>query len=88
MNIVITMAGLGTRFKKVGYEEPKYMINVCGKTLFEWSMESLIGFNNTKNLKYIFIVKKEDNAKQFIKEKMQIYNINNIEIIEIEHLQC
>ena len=31
MNIVITMAGLGSRFKKAGYKEPKYMINVNGK---------------------------------------------------------
>lgn len=34
MNIVITMAGLGMRFKKAGYETPKYKIEVKGKTLF------------------------------------------------------
>jgi dTDP-glucose pyrophosphorylase len=86
MNIVITMAGLGSRFKKAGYKEPKYMINVRGKSLFEWSMESLIGFNNSENLKYIFIVRKENDAKKFIEEKMHLFGVTNIDIIEIDYL--
>ena len=86
MNIVITMAGLGSRFKKAGYKEPKYMINVNGKSLFEWSMESLVGFNDCENLNYIFIVRKEDNASSFIKDKMMKYNIENVNIIEIDEL--
>ena len=86
MNIVITMAGLGSRFKKAGYKEPKYMINVCGKTLFEWSMESLIGFNKAKNVKYIFIVRKEDNASDFILKKMDKFKVDNINIIELDKL--
>ena len=45
MTIIITMAGLGTRFKKAGYQCPKYMIEAKGKTLFEWSMDSLVGYN-------------------------------------------
>ena len=45
MTIIITMAGLGSRFRKAGYECPKYMIEAKGKTLFEWSMGSLIGYN-------------------------------------------
>ena len=49
MTIVITMAGLGSRFKKAGYTVPKYMIEAHGKTLFEWSMESLSGFELSKN---------------------------------------
>ena len=44
MTIVITMAGLGSRFRKAGYEMPKYMIEDHGKTLFDWSMESLKGY--------------------------------------------
>ena len=85
MNIVITMAGLGERFKKVGYKEPKYRVKVCGKTIFEWSMDSLIGYNKYVS-KYIFVVRKEDNTKEFINEKMKKYKINDIKIIEIEQL--
>ena len=38
---VIPMAGEGQRFKQEGIEEPKFLINTKGKTLFEWSLQSL-----------------------------------------------
>ena len=41
ITVIITMAGLGTRFRKAGYQVPKYMIEAKGKTLFEWSLDSL-----------------------------------------------
>ena len=86
MNIIITMAGLGSRFQKAGYKEPKFMIKVKGKTLFEWSMMSLTDFNKQKDVKYIFIVRKESNAHNFILEKMKEFGEFDIEIIEIYHL--
>ena len=86
MNIVITMAGNGVRFKNAGYQEPKYKIKVCGKTIFEWAMESLTGFNKVENLKYIFIARKGEDAKKFILEKMQKHNIKDVEVIEIDYL--
>ena len=49
LTVVITMAGLGSRFRKAGYNVPKYMIEVHGKTLFEWSMESLEGYYDKEN---------------------------------------
>ena len=44
IDIVITMGGLGSRFRKIGYQIPKYMIEAKGKTLFEWSLMSLEGY--------------------------------------------
>lgn len=85
MTIVITMAGLGSRFKKAGYKVPKYMIEAHGKTLFEWSMESLIGFHNQEN-EYIFIVRKEDESSEFIKKKCSEMNINHVTIVGIDYL--
>lgn len=85
MTIVITMAGLGSRFKKAGYQVPKYMIEAHGKTLFEWSMESLKGFERIGN-DYIFIVRKEDNASNFIQEKCSKMGFSNISIIELDYL--
>lgn len=35
LNIVITMGGLGSRFRKAGYNMPKYMIKAKGRTLFD-----------------------------------------------------
>lgn len=85
MTIVITMAGLGSRFRKAGYQVPKYMIEAHEKTLFEWSMISLTGFYQEDNT-YIFIVRKEDNAKDFIEQKCMEMNLNHIHVIEIDYL--
>lgn len=85
MTIVITMAGLGSRFKKAGYKEPKYMIQAHGKTLFEWSMDSLKGYND-KDTEYIFIVRKEDQAESFIKEHCKQAGIERLKVIEIDEL--
>lgn len=81
---IITMAGLGSRFKKAGYNVPKYMIGAKGKSLFEWSMESLDDFKSDS--KFIFIVRKEDKANKFIEEKCDKCNIKNYEIINLDYL--
>lgn len=83
MNIVITMAGLGSRFKKAGYEQPKYMIEVRGRTLFEWSMESLVAFREEP---HIFIVRRADEAKDFIEGMCQKLGIVRRKVIEIEEM--
>ena len=41
MIFVIPMAGRGSRFKEAGFEKPKFMLSVCGRTLLEWSLKSL-----------------------------------------------
>jgi dTDP-glucose pyrophosphorylase len=41
MTVIITMAGLGSRFSKEGYTVPKFKIGARGRTLFEWSLLSL-----------------------------------------------
>lgn len=84
MTIVITMAGLGSRFRKAGYNCPKYMIQAKGKTLFEWSMDSLLDYNKHAN-KYIFVVRKEDKAKDFILEKCALYGIKNMDLVELDY---
>lgn len=85
MQIIITMAGLGTRFRKAGYDCPKYMIGAKGKTLFEWSLDSLLDYNPYVG-KYIFVVRSEDNSGNFIREQCKKYGIKNIEIIEIDYM--
>lgn len=41
MNIVIPMAGMGSRFVEAGYAIPKPLLPAHGKTLLEWSIDSL-----------------------------------------------
>lgn len=87
MDIVITMAGLGSRFRKEGYNIPKYMIEARGKTLFEWSMISLKGFEDIVS-KYIFIAMKDEveNVKEFISNKCSYFGIKHYKIILIDYL--
>lgn len=85
MNVIITMGGLGSRFQKAGYTVPKYMIEAKGKTLFEWSMDSLLDYNSHVG-KYIFVVRAEDNSSDFIREKCRNYNLEDIEIVLLDHL--
>ena len=85
LEVVITMGGLGSRFKEKGYTLPKYMISVKGKTLFEWSLISLEGFKE-QVCQYIFIVLKVPgvSAEEFIKEKCLALNISNYKIIVLD----
>lgn len=85
MTVIITMAGEGSRFRKAGYKVPKYMIEARGKTLFDWSMDTLRDYNDHVD-KYIFVVRKADNAKDFIKEHCQKNNIIQYEVVEIDKL--
>lgn len=85
MTIVITMAGLGSRFRKAGYNVPKYRIPAHGKTLFEWSMESLKDFYAEDN-SYIFIVRTEDDSSRFIKDTCEKIGINKVTVVEIDYL--
>ena len=70
IDVVITMGGLGSRFRKEGYTAPNYMREAKGKTLFEWSMISLDGYKRDVN-QYILIAMKEEgiDMEGFIKEK-------------------
>lgn len=58
MNIVIPMAGAGSRFTKIGQLTPKPLIPVLNKTLIEHSIDS---FN--VDGKFIFITREFDNPK-------------------------
>ena len=87
IDVVITMGGLGSRFRKAGYTVPKYMIEAKGKTLFEWSMISLDGYKNDVN-QYIFIAMKEEgiDMEGLIKEKCQALEIDNYHLILLDYL--
>jgi NDP-sugar pyrophosphorylase family protein len=83
MNIVITMAGLGTRFWEAGYTVPKYRIEAHGKSLFEWAMISLEGFYDRKN-RYVFVVRREDGARPFLEERCGLMGFSSVEVVEID----
>lgn len=61
INIVIPMAGLGSRFSKVGYIDPKPFIDINGKTMIERVLDNL----KYEYANYILIVRKEHIEGQY-----------------------
>ena len=80
LNIVIPMAGRGSHFQDAGYEFPKPLIDINGKTMIEVVTNNL---RPQDEHRFIFICQKEHY------EKYDIYNIlkntteNKFEIIQI-----
>jgi len=58
LNVLIPMAGAGTRFEKAGYTFPKPLIDINGKPMIQLVVENL---NIDAN--YIFVVQKEHRKK-------------------------
>lgn len=87
IDIVITMGGLGSRFRKMGYTVPKYMIEAKGKTLFEWSLTSLEGYRESVN-QYIFIAMRDEtcDVEAFINEKCCEMGLKNYHVIILDYL--
>lgn len=75
LNILIPMAGEGSRFKLAGYNEPKPMIMINNKTMIQTVYENI-------NLdgQYIFIIKKDDLEKYDIENHIKSF-CNNYKII-------
>lgn len=82
MQIVITMAGRGSRFREAGYTVPKYRIEARGHSLFEWSMKSLAGYGYEHH--YIFLVRREDAAADFIRTTAANMGMRNVTVMELE----
>jgi dTDP-glucose pyrophosphorylase len=64
MNVLIPMAGRGSRFEKAGYTFPKPLIDVCGKPMIQVVVENL-----NVDANFVFIVLKEHYIK---------YNLQNV----------
>lgn len=56
LNIVVPMAGRGSRFSEVGYTQPKPLIPVMGRPMIQWVIENL---TPRRDHRFIFICQKE-----------------------------
>ena len=82
INIVIPMAGLGSRFSSAGYTDPKPFIKINKFTLIEIVLKNL-SFN--KNINFIIIPRKEHLEEYPELFKMLIKN-HNVNIIPVDKL--
>lgn len=56
LNIVIPMAGRGSRFAKAGFKDPKPFIEVCGRRMIERVVENLTPY---QPYRFIFLARRE-----------------------------
>lgn len=71
INLIMPMAGGGTRFKKEGIEVPKPLIDLKEKPFFYWATQSITKFIELESI--VFIVLKEHIEKYKIDEEIYKY---------------
>ena len=79
MNILIPMAGAGSRFQEQGYDLPKPLIDVCGKPMIERVIESLS--SNKVDTNFIFVVQQEHldlGLRDYLQDKGSIITIDKM----------
>lgn len=82
MYVIIPLGGLGTRFKKFGYANPKPLVNVFGKPIIFWLLDNL----NLTNIKKILIPYNKE-LKRYNFEEMMInkYPKHSFCFLELEN---
>ncbi|MBB3118048.1 glycosyltransferase family 2 protein [Pseudoduganella violacea] len=84
-NIVITMAGRGSRFYEAGYTVPKYEIEVHGRSLFHWSMLSLRHFLDADS-RLIFVCLAENHSGPYVRAQCAALGLHDVHIVELDSL--
>ena len=83
INIVIPMAGRGSRFKEAGYKDPKPLIKINSKFMIEGVIDNLTPKNNKAH--FIFICQ-QDHLNEYDLEKKLNSKIKNFTIIAIDEI--
>ena len=78
MNVLIPMAGAGSRFEQAGYTFPKPLMEVNGKPMIQVVVENL-----NIDAKHIFIVQKSHYEKYNLKYLLNLITNNNCEIVQV-----
>jgi len=78
MNVLIPMAGAGSRFEQAGYTFPKPLIDVNGKPMIQRVVENL-----NIDARHIFIVQKDHYEKYSLKHTLNLI-APNCKIVQVE----
>ena len=81
MNILIPMAGEGSRFKQEGYTFPKPLIDVNGKPMIQCVIENL-----DFDAQYIFLVRSDHLEKYTIKSLLKLVTNGRCKIVPVDGL--
>lgn len=84
-NIVITMAGRGSRFYDAGYRVPKYEIQAHGHSLFDWSMASLRNFVGPE-CRAVFVCLAENRSADYVHAQCAALGLNDVHVLELDEV--
>lgn len=76
--IVITMAGLSSRFFNSGYSIPKYALPLWGRSVFDWALGSFSAYFNKED--FLFVTRADTDAVKFVEKSARKLGINNFTI--------
>ena len=79
-NVLVPMAGLGSRFLKEGFTVPKQLINIKDKQLIDISLDCL----DTKDCNLIFIIRDEHVYNFRMDEILRMKFGDDIKVVNIE----
>ena len=81
MIILIPLGGLGKRFKDLGYNLPKPLINVMGKPIIFWLLDNI----NMENIELIYIPYNKELSKYNFEERiLKKYPKKNFKFLKLE----
>lgn len=80
LNIVIPMAGKGSRFQEAGYAFPKPLIDINGETMIEVVIRNL---KPEVDHKFIFICQREHYEKYDLHNVLKNATDNNFEVVQL-----
>jgi hypothetical protein len=80
--IVIPMAGLSSRFTAAGYDRPKYMLPLFGRTLFEHSVRSFEPYFETDP--FLFVFRNVAGTPAFVAEQVAMLGIRTAVLVSLD----
>ena len=81
--IVIPMAGMSRRFREAGYNQPKFMLKLHGRTLFAHSVGSFATYFGAEP--FLFIAREEPGVAAFISGELEAMGVAAARTIMLEH---
>jgi dTDP-glucose pyrophosphorylase len=82
MNIVMPLAGRGSKFFSSGVTTPKPLISIRGKPMIKWATDPFPFFDDNK---YIFLVLKDHVDSHKIDQELEsLYSKCNVEIVVVD----
>jgi hypothetical protein len=80
--IVIPMAGMSRRFTEAGYTQPKYMLDLAGRPLFDWAVASFAA--DFARESFLFILRDVAGTADFVRARCAALGIADARIAVLE----